>query len=68
VRFVPLESILIETDAPYLAPQSKRGQSNEPSFILETARCLAGLKNVSLEEVARVTTANARKVFKLFSL
>ena len=61
-RFVPLESILIETDSPYLAPQSKRGQPNEPSFIVETARCLADLKKVSLEEIARTTTANVQKL------
>jgi len=64
-RTIPLESILIETDSPFLAPQSKRGKVNEPSFIVETAQCLANLKGVSIQEIARATTANARKVFSL---
>jgi TatD DNase family protein len=64
-RSLPLESLLIETDSPYLAPQSKRGRPNEPSFIVETARCLANLLGISLEELSRVTTANAQRFFNL---
>lgn len=63
-RWVPLESLLIETDTPYLAPESKRGRPNEPSFVGETAACLAALKGVSLEEIARITAENAQRIFK----
>jgi TatD DNase family protein len=66
-RILPLESILIETDSPFLAPQSKRGRPNEPSFIVETAQCLADLKKIPLEEIARITTANAQRIFGLSS-
>ena len=62
---VPLNHILIETDSPYLAPQSKRGKINEPSFIHETAQTIADIKGVSLEEVARLTSENASNFFKL---
>lgn len=60
---VPLESMLIETDTPYLAPQSKRGKQNEPSFVVETAQFLASLKNLSLETVAKQTFNNASSLF-----
>jgi TatD DNase family protein len=62
-RQMPLENLFIETDAPYLAPQSKRGQTNESSFIAETATCLASLKGISLEEMARISTENASRIF-----
>ena len=63
VRYVPLERMLIETDSPYLAPQSKRGKVNEPSFVLETARMVAEVKQIPLEVVARHTKDNARAFF-----
>ncbi len=62
---IPLERILIETDSPFLSPQSKRGQTNEPANVLEVAKCLAEIKGVSLEEVALQTSLNALRVFKL---
>lgn len=62
-QYVPLSSMLIETDTPYLAPQTKRGQPNEPSFIGETAQMIATLKGVSVEEVARATAENGRAFF-----
>ena len=65
VRNVPLKSILIETDAPYLAPQSRRGKQNEPSFLVETAEQIAQLKGFSLEEVATATRRNAFELFKI---
>jgi len=65
LKYAPLEKIFIETDAPYLAPQTKRGFCNEPSFILETAQFIADLKGVSLEEVAETTSRNAREFFSL---
>ena len=65
VRELPLSSLLLETDAPYLAPVPKRGKRNEPLFTLYTARKVAELKGVSLDEVARSTTANAARLFGL---
>ena len=63
-RRTPLEQCLVETDAPYLAPRP-RGGTNEPAFVVETARRLAEVKDVSFEELARRTTANAERVFAL---
>ncbi|NGX50175.1 MAG: putative metal-dependent hydrolase YcfH [Chlamydiae bacterium] len=65
MREIPLDHILIETDAPYLAPQSKRGKTNEPSFIRETAQTIANVKGVPLAEVAKITQNNARNFFLL---
>ena len=59
----PLERILIETDAPYLAPVPKRGQRNEPAFIVETARKIAELRGQTLDEVGRATTRNFERLF-----
>jgi TatD DNase family protein len=61
---VPLDRLLIETDAPYLAPVPMRGKRNEPAFVAHTASALAKLKNVPVEEVARVTSENALRLFK----
>ncbi len=63
VRSVPLDRILLETDSPYLAPQRLRGKRNEPAFVLETARLLAGLLGLSPGEVVQATSANARAAF-----
>ncbi|MCX6989865.1 MAG: TatD family hydrolase [Chlamydiae bacterium] len=62
-KFVPLDRLFIETDSPYLAPQSKRGMQNEPSFICETAMMISSIKNIPVEEVAKATSANARAFF-----
>ena len=60
---LPLEAMLVETDAPYLAPVPHRGRSNEPAFVTHVAAKLAEVRAVSLEEVARVTTAAFRRLF-----
>jgi TatD DNase family protein len=62
---IPLEQIMIETDAPYMAPEPHRGKRCEPAFVIETARQLATLKGISLEQVAKQTTENALKLFSL---
>lgn len=62
-KMIPLNQLLIETDAPYLAPQSKRGAINEPAFLLETAAFIANIKGIAIEEVETHTAANARRLF-----
>jgi TatD DNase family protein len=59
----PADRILIETDAPFLAPIPHRGERNEPALIVHTATTLAGLRNVSLEEIAELTSANFTNLF-----
>jgi TatD DNase family protein len=64
-KMVPLNQLLIETDTPYLAPQSHRGKPNEPSYVTETAAMIAAIKDVSVEEIARHTTQNACDLFRI---
>ena len=68
VKKLPLESLLVETDAPFLSPVPFRGRRNEPGFVRYTAQRVADVKKVPFEKVAEVTTANALTVFKLKSL
>ncbi|WP_394689484.1 TatD family hydrolase [Hoeflea sp.] len=62
-RTVPMDRLLVETDAPYLAPKRWRGKRNEPSYMVNTAEVLAEVKGVSYEEIADITTANAFRCF-----
>ena len=64
-KAIPLSQIMLETDSPYLAPVPYRGKVCEPALMLETAKVLAELKGLTLEEVAEITTQNAVKIFKL---
>ncbi|MCR4287283.1 MAG: YchF/TatD family DNA exonuclease [Deltaproteobacteria bacterium] len=65
VKAVPIERMLIETDCPYLAPEPHRGQRNEPSYVVQVAKAVAEIKAMSLDDVARLTTANAIDLFGL---
>ncbi len=60
---LPADRILVETDAPYLAPGSFRGKRNEPAYVVETAKVLAATRGVSLETIARQTTENFHRLF-----
>jgi TatD DNase family protein len=60
---VPMDRLLVETDAPYLAPKRWRGKRNEPSYVVNTAEILAEVKGVSFEEIARITTENAFRCY-----
>jgi TatD DNase family protein len=62
---MPLDGVLVETDAPWLAPASRRGERNEPAFVVQTARALAGLLNVSEGDIAAATTKNFNRLFHL---
>ena len=63
VKKIPIERMLVETDCPYLAPEPYRGKRNEPTFVVETAKRIAEIKGVSFDDVARITTLNAKELF-----
>jgi TatD DNase family protein len=64
-RTIPIESLLLETDGPFLAPQPFRGKRNEPAYILNIAEYIARLRNIRIAELAQYTTHNARALFGL---
>lgn len=64
---LPLESLLIETDAPFLAPQGHRGRRNEPAYVAEVAKTLATVRNLAPDEIGAVTAANFRRFFTTVS-
>jgi TatD DNase family protein len=64
-RAAPADRILVETDAPFLAPQPVRGKTNEPAFVAHTLEALAGIRNGSVPEIGRQTTQNARLLFRI---
>ena len=63
-KYCPLDRIVIETDAPFLAPQLSRGKRNEPAFLIETAQRIADIKGISLEELGQASTRNCEGLFK----
>jgi len=67
IKNCPLDQIMVETDAPYLSPQSKRGRRNEPAFVIEVVKLISEVKRVSFEEVDEVTTRNAMEFFGINS-
>jgi len=60
----PLDSLLLETDAPDMAPEPYRGAVNEPAYLIETARAVARVRGIDIEELAGITTANAERLFR----
>jgi TatD DNase family protein len=62
IKTIPIENILSETDAPYVAPASHRGRRNEPAYIVEVVQKLADLKNVSVDEMAEQINKNAKRI------
>lgn len=64
-KSLPLDKILIETDAPYLAPSVVRGKRNEPMFVKHVAEFIAGIRGIRVEELAEVTTGSAKRVFRI---
>jgi TatD DNase family protein len=67
VRLIPHDRLMIETDCPYLSPVPKRGKRNEPAFVVHTAEVVAQCAGLSFEELARITTENASRVYRLSS-
>ncbi len=65
IKIVPIDRILIETDSPYASPEPWRGKRNEPAYVIKVAEKIAKVKNLTLEEVAEITTKNAKKLFKI---
>ena len=65
VKAIPLDQMMLETDGPYMAPEPFRGKRSESAHVLEIAKTVAAVKQISLEEVASVTTDNAKKLFKI---
>lgn len=62
---IPMEWLVLETDAPYLSPVPYRGKRNEPAYMIEVAKKLAAIKNIPLHEVAEITTKNAASIFRI---
>lgn len=65
VREMPLDLFMVETDCPYLAPQEYRGKRNEPSFVVEVVKEIAKVREMSFEDVARISSENAKRLFGL---
>ncbi len=63
LAYIPLDRIMLETDAPYVAPAPYRGSRNEPAYVVETAKKLAELTHKTFEEICEITTANVQTVF-----
>ena len=62
-ELVPLDKLLIETDCPYLTPEPFRGKRNEPKYVAHTAQAIAEIRGITLEELAKATSRNAKEIF-----
>jgi TatD DNase family protein len=62
---IPLEYIILETDSPYLTPEPNRGKQNNPSYIIDIAKYICELKNISLEELSRITNDNIKRLYNI---
>lgn len=67
VKQIPMKHIMLETDCPYLTPKAFKGLENEPAYVPEIAKALSEIKEISINEVARITTQNARQFFHIES-
>ena len=65
IKYIPLDRILLETDAPYVTPEPYRGKRNEPLYVVEVVKKLAEIKGVDYDKIVEAATVNARKVFKI---
>jgi TatD DNase family protein len=65
IKDIPMQWLVLETDAPYLSPVPYRGKTNEPSYMIQVAMKLAEIKNLPLHEIGAITTNNAEKLFGL---
>ena len=65
IKEIPLESIILETDSPYLTPEPFRGKKNEPARIKEIAEFICDLKGISLEDLATITNHNIKRIFDI---
>jgi len=65
IKMIPDDRILLETDAPYVAPQSKRGQRNEPAYVIEVAQKMAEIRGVSYDRIEEMIKANAKNIFHI---
>ena len=63
---IPEDKLMIETDAPYLAPEPNRGKRNEPAMVKYTAEKIANLRGITLEELAKITNENTKRFYKIF--
>lgn len=65
VKDIPLDRLLLETDCPYLTPEPHRGKRNEPAYVVHTARRIADVKGLPIEDIGRITSQNAKELFRL---
>ena len=65
IKEIPLENLVLETDSPYLTPEPFRGTRNEPARVLEIAKFISELKEVSLNDLARITNDNIKRIFDI---
>lgn len=68
LKNISLDNLVLETDAPYLAPTPNRGKQNSPKYILDIAKFIADIYGVSISDVARITTENAKKIYKKLTI